>query len=369
MPNRQPELYAAAIVPYTAAAVALVSRIASRRRARTPQLVWEDYLAVVAFVVGSGFTFISLYKMRWGLGIPLENIGLPEDQIVRHYFLDLWADMWMYTFSVGLSKFVLLGFYWRTFGLSIIRQPIRILFVCSACWIVVRVTLISMQCQPIRKFWDQDVPGKCPMTPMMSLFGTAVPHLIIECAILLCPIIEIWRLHLPLSRKVAVAAMFASGLLVCGSALASVVHTVALEKKKDKDLTWDGLDDQIWAVCDVNLAHFSTSLPLLRPVFRPVFRSWGSIFSGFRSSSGHSEPSLNGKSVPTVGSAPKKRRRNHKDVYAESTVEFADEGGLMGSDGMQKAIAFHDFAPRNEGVEEGDGIYVGNERRVGGAIV
>lgn len=48
--NRQAELYAAAIIPYTAAAVALVLRLASRRRTRTPQLLWEDYLAVVAFV-------------------------------------------------------------------------------------------------------------------------------------------------------------------------------------------------------------------------------------------------------------------------------------------------------------------------------
>ena len=95
--------------------------------------------------------------MRWGIGRPLHDIDMAEDEIVYHYFLELWVDMWFYTFSVGLSKFVILGFYWRTFGLSVIRQLIRILFVCSACWIVVRVskqskstsngsTLISQGC-------------------------------------------------------------------------------------------------------------------------------------------------------------------------------------------------------------------------------
>jgi hypothetical protein len=59
--------------------------------------------------------------MRWGLGKPLQDVDMPEDEIVYHYFLDLWVDMWFYTFSVGLSKFVILGFYWRTFSLSIIR--------------------------------------------------------------------------------------------------------------------------------------------------------------------------------------------------------------------------------------------------------
>ena len=78
--------------------------------------------------------------MRWGLGKSLQDVDMREDEIVYHYFLDLWVDMWFYTFSVGLSKFVILGFYWRTFSLSIIRQPIRILFVCSVVWIIVRVS-------------------------------------------------------------------------------------------------------------------------------------------------------------------------------------------------------------------------------------
>jgi hypothetical protein len=78
--------------------------------------------------------------MRWGLGRPLQDIDMAEDEIVYHYFLELWVDMWFYTFSVGLSKFVILGFYWRTFSLSVTRQPIRVLFVCSACWIIVRVS-------------------------------------------------------------------------------------------------------------------------------------------------------------------------------------------------------------------------------------
>jgi 7-keto-8-aminopelargonate synthetase-like enzyme len=47
--NRQPELYAAALVPYAAAAVALVLRMVARRKTRLA-LLWEDYLAVVAFV-------------------------------------------------------------------------------------------------------------------------------------------------------------------------------------------------------------------------------------------------------------------------------------------------------------------------------
>lgn len=47
--DRRPELYAAALIPYTAAAVALVLRNVARRKTRIT-MVWEDYLAIVAFV-------------------------------------------------------------------------------------------------------------------------------------------------------------------------------------------------------------------------------------------------------------------------------------------------------------------------------
>ena len=47
--DRRPELYAAALIPYTAAAVALVLRNVARRKTRVT-MVWEDYLAIVAFV-------------------------------------------------------------------------------------------------------------------------------------------------------------------------------------------------------------------------------------------------------------------------------------------------------------------------------
>jgi hypothetical protein len=48
---------------------------------------------------------------------------------------------------------------------------------------------------------------------MLSLFAASIPHFVLEVAILLCPLIEIYRLHISAARKIAVAAMFASGLL------------------------------------------------------------------------------------------------------------------------------------------------------------
>jgi hypothetical protein len=108
------------------------------------------------------------------------------------------------------------------------------------------------------------------LTPMKSLFAAGIPHFILEFAILVCPFVEIWKLHLPMAKKLVVGAMFMSGLLTCFSALQTITHTIALDRKHtDPDITWDGLNDQIWAVCDVNLASFA-SKHLHQPVVRAL---------------------------------------------------------------------------------------------------
>ena len=99
---------------------------------------------------------------------------------------------------------------------------------------------------------------------MLSLFAAGIPHFVIELAILVLPLFEIRKLHLPLRRRLAIAAMFSAGIAVCISALMTIIHTIALDKKMDKDLTWDGLEDQIWAVCDVNLASLASECSLSR---------------------------------------------------------------------------------------------------------
>jgi hypothetical protein len=130
-------------------------------------------------MIASGFTFISLYsmstrdsvylllyshgkltviEMRWGLGIHFDDMVaiMPRTEIERHYYLDLFIGMWLYTFSIGFSKFVILGFYWRMFSTSLMRQPVRILFGLSALWILSRVGQLDTLIDSILKTTDRD---------------------------------------------------------------------------------------------------------------------------------------------------------------------------------------------------------------------
>ncbi|KAF2259292.1 hypothetical protein CC78DRAFT_73593 [Lojkania enalia] len=280
MGTRQPELYAAALTTWGFAAIAVVLRLRVRRN----KMNLGDYLSIAAFLFSTGFTFISLFKMRWGFGLHMSDIDRPPEEIDELYFKDLFIDMWFYTLAIGTSKFTILHFYWIMFQRSIIRWPIIILSIASACWVLARMLIIGLQCIPIQKFWTPSLPGHC-MSPSLSLALVTIPHIILEFAILICPMIVISHLqNLHLRQKLAVIAMFTSGFLVCGCALGNFVNTKRLNTQSE-DVTWDAVSNQTWAVADVNLALFSTCLPLLRPVLNEVGRwvarlggpAWSSI--------------------------------------------------------------------------------------------
>ncbi|KAI2478803.1 hypothetical protein Ptr902_09769 [Pyrenophora tritici-repentis] len=268
---------------------------------------------------------------------------MSEDLVSYHFFLDLWIDEWFYTFAIGASKFVVLGLYWRTFSLSVTRWPIRILGVVSVCWVIVRIFLITLECKPIEKFWHQNLAGDCPMSPMVPLFASSIPHFLLEVGILVCPLYEISRLRIQTARKWAMGAMFGAGTLVCCSALGSIIHCIQLDRMADIDLTYDGVDDQIWAVCDVNLASIATSLPFLRPTLRSLNNALRKFTHGSSTTTEtkttHCEN--NPHTLVTIGSVPRKGRSRLPTDEASSTASLAGEVYADNKGGSYQSIAIY----------------------------
>lgn len=73
--------------------------------------------------------------------------------------------------------------------------------------------MIPLICSPIAKFWHSDMDGTCPVKTNNFFFGTTIPHLLMEVAIVVLPCIKIRQLNLPRAQKIAVGGMFTSGTL------------------------------------------------------------------------------------------------------------------------------------------------------------
>jgi hypothetical protein len=75
--------------------------------------------------------YIHSGNLNAGLGLLLKDIDRDQEDVLEEGRLLLYLAEIFYAFSLASSKFSILGFYWRLFKTSPIRNPILILAGCS----------------------------------------------------------------------------------------------------------------------------------------------------------------------------------------------------------------------------------------------
>ena len=92
--------------------------------------------------------------------------------------------------------------YWTIIGLIIF----------NLLFYFVNVPIEIWPCIPRRKLWMPSIPGKCINNAAVFVSGGAI-NMITDFAILALPIVLVWRLQMPTRRRVAISAVFATGVL------------------------------------------------------------------------------------------------------------------------------------------------------------
>ncbi|KAM0250856.1 hypothetical protein ACHAP5_002074 [Fusarium lateritium] len=144
------------------------------------------------------------------------------------------------------------------FRVANIQAIISIWLVCSIIWIVARIFLTTFHCYPVHAFWDPNVKNHtCPIKSSDFFSGTVLAHVIIDIGILVLPVMQIQKLQLPLSQKVAITLMFMFGTLVCVAGLCIVGISTRLDNES-LDMTWHLAPVITWASVEVNLVTVSS---------------------------------------------------------------------------------------------------------------
>ncbi|KAF2806482.1 uncharacterized protein BDZ99DRAFT_479726 [Mytilinidion resinicola] len=179
--------------------------------------------------------------LQCGLGLFLSEIDTPVDQVLERSKLILWNEEIFYAFSLAFSKLSILAFYWRMFKNSNIKKPIIILF-------------------------ESNVKGTCNINDSNFFFGTVLAHLIIDIAILILLIMQIRKLQLPITKKVAIIAMFMFGFFVCIASVVMLSESLKYDTSSP-EMPWNVSPIIIWATAEVNFTVVSACFPMLRPIW------------------------------------------------------------------------------------------------------
>ncbi|KAI1146945.1 hypothetical protein F4825DRAFT_472058 [Nemania diffusa] len=161
-----------------------------------------------------------------------------------------WLDDWLVLIALvwiprGLGKHV------QTFGPhnASINLPITETNIVGA-WGIAVLLLTLLQCVPTRDFGDKTIEAACNVDSQKFLFGISIPT------------------SSSMNQKQVLVSILLLGGFVC---IASILRLVALvTESTGPDISWNIINQSIWAVVEADFAIISACLPTLRPFWLAI---------------------------------------------------------------------------------------------------
>ncbi|KAI8652623.1 hypothetical protein NCS57_01326900 [Fusarium keratoplasticum] len=259
MAGLQVNVYVAISVTWTAATTALLLRLKARRMTRM-KLWFDDYLACVAWALVSGYNSVTIFwTARYMLGQSLSGIQdqTHADMIREKSRFLLWITELLYAASIAASKLAILSFYWRIFRYTSIRIPILVLIAAVSIWFTIRTFMVIFHCAPVQAYWNKTIThARCLVNPSTFFFCTILIHCLMDCIILVLPVIEVAKMHLPWSKKLAVVGLFTSGIIVCIASVFILIQAIHYDPNT-REFPREIALSMIWGGVEINVAVFS----------------------------------------------------------------------------------------------------------------
>ena len=124
----------------------------------------------------------------------------------------------MYNFNVCLIKTSILLQYQRIFVIHKTRSSPMFVAIQSSIWAIFLFYLIEtffeiFQCSPREKIWNKLLTGGHCFNSAAGFKATGVFNSISDFALLFIPMPPLWKLQMPLKRKILTMGVFAVGVL------------------------------------------------------------------------------------------------------------------------------------------------------------
>jgi hypothetical protein len=144
-------------------------------------------------------------------------------------------------------------------------------FACALSYVAVFLT-ITFGCYPTQKNWQvlPDPGQKCTLK-LQNFLVTVVLNIVTDAAILVVPVPLLWKLKVPVKRKLIIALLLCSGLFVISAAIIRVVLTLGSNPS--------ALNINRWGVRETIVGVVAVNLPILKPLCTKSFWSKNSFKS------------------------------------------------------------------------------------------
>ncbi|KAJ5645959.1 hypothetical protein N7490_002331 [Penicillium lividum] len=236
-----------------------------------------------------------------GVSVALVILATASDAL---RFFSRWM---MRSVCMPAIKVTMVLFYWRLFsGDRRIRIALYTIGSMLFAWFVGALASGLVVCEPLPKFWDHSIPGKClhTMTYFRAIAGT---NLATDVFLLVLPIPIVWGLHRPASERLALIAVFTLGAL-------SIPSLLGLTSYLSLHCLGANTQGTIWTSVETSVGVVCVNLPTMSPLFRRYIL-------GREVSSANSKPRSLPLSYPPSSKKPTANPRRHGSTSSTEGLE------------------------------------------------
>lgn len=285
-------------------------------------LAWEDYVIVLAWLLQLGETIPSGTVTRYGGGSHMWNVQL-QTFFKMLYWVN--ATAIVYNFVVFFIKLSILLQYLRIFaptrrGNMFIYVGAHICIWTNLIFYLVETVFQIALCSPRKKIWNPLMTtGHC-FNADATYQATGIFNVISDFAIFILPMPCVWRLKLPLKKKILMTMIFATGLLACITSILRTYYTWRIVQSPD--VSYNIVPMGMWTYAEISIGIVISCLPVIPKFFQHIGPKVYSALT-LRSKSGGNESASSSPSAK-VRSDSKLKLPSIKDAFT-SVVSSSDK--------------------------------------------
>ncbi|KAF2217635.1 hypothetical protein CERZMDRAFT_22710, partial [Cercospora zeae-maydis SCOH1-5] len=235
------------------------------------QFAGDDYMAmlVLACYTADAATLTHLSD-REGTNVDYTEAGVnrltPSQVRSVEYGSKMQLVAW-FTYTAlskwGLKACMLFFFHRITFGLPQERYVKALGVACAITYVTMFLT-IMLSCRPFHLNWQvkPKPPEHCELR-IQNFYVCTVLNVLTDAALLAIPIPLLWKLKIPLRKKITVGVVLSSGIFVITAALTRIIMTLKAHPSATVINRW-GVRETIAGIIAVNA-------PILQPLCKKSF--------------------------------------------------------------------------------------------------
>ncbi|KAI1378734.1 hypothetical protein F4677DRAFT_453404 [Hypoxylon crocopeplum] len=286
VPNMGPSLMAGLWICCLLAGVFLALRLYCKSK-RSVSLQQDDYLLIVAWIVQVTCSILVSINVAAGFGKHTEDL-------IAEYGPEHIVPITLRETIVGFLMTLAIAWSKTSFAVTLLRITrgktkafVWMIIITMNIFMTVGALSLFLQCSPVAKSWDDNIPGTCWHTfnAVAGMFSSAYSALI-DFVLALLPWPLIWHLHMKTKERIGVAVAMSMG--ICAGTTA-IVKCYYLQKPHGMDFFYEGGNLVTWGSAEIATTIMAASIPVLRVLVRDIkesaawYRQSGSFRDALRS--------------------------------------------------------------------------------------